>query len=562
MKILIIPAAKVVDKELQQQVGNIPSASVPLYKKLLIDIIYEKYIDIIDKIYIVVFEKKEFIENYILKRGLNIELIELDKLNDIGYTIYFALREILMKYDNISNVFINFGDTLTDESLNFNNSFALYSETNDSKRWTTFTYEYHKIIDIYDKCELNKAQKNNSFIGVFNFTNVKLLKEILGEALLKQNNSKMDSFYYSLLEYSKLENVDIIKTIKWLDSGHFDKYNEAKNYVKPRYFNTIHIDTKKGILTKKSNDKEKFVNEINWYLKLPKQLQYIRPRILDYSTNEQNPFVSMEYYSYDTLHKLLVFNNLSIEKWREICNSLIFIIEEMKKYYIKVSNNEILNSINDMYVEKTIKRLNRLKENKKFEKFFQYNIIINGKVYKSLNYYKKIIKKLVKIYEIRDLDKFSIIHGDLCFSNILFDVKQNIVRLIDPRGSFGRYDIYGDFRYDLAKIAHSIEGKYDFIIEDLFYVYIKGTEIQYNIFTSQKHKEIEQLFIKEMNKYINDYTEIRLIESLLFLSMVPLHNDFPDRQYVMMAIGIQLLDSILEKGEQYDYSGKSNCVRY
>ena len=38
--------------------------------------------------------------------------------------------------------------------------------------------------------------------------------------------------------------------------------------------------------------------------------------------------------------------------------------------------------------------------------------------------------------------KGRIIHGDLCFSNILFDLPNQIVRLIDPRGRFGRPEPY------------------------------------------------------------------------------------------------------------------------
>ena len=53
--------------------------------------------------------------------------------------------------------------------------------------------------------------------------------------------------------------------------------------------------------------------------------------------------------------------------------------------------------------------------------------------------------------------EFSVIHGDPCFTNILIEETYNFMRLIDPRGSFGSFDIYGDSRYDLAKIFHSMD---------------------------------------------------------------------------------------------------------
>ncbi len=54
-------------------------------------------------------------------------------------------------------------------------------------------------------------------------------------------------------------------------------------------------------------------------------------------------------------------------------------------------------------------------------------------------------------------------HGDLCFSNILFDTCSDCIKLIDPRASISRDEprLVGDLRYDLSKLAHSVLGLYD-----------------------------------------------------------------------------------------------------
>ena len=54
----------------------------------------------------------------------------------------------------------------------------------------------------------------------------------------------------------------------------------------------------------------------------------------------------------------------------------------------------------------------------------------------------------------------SIMHGDFCLSNILYDLRSRICKLLDPRGSFGASGIYGDPRYDVAKLYHSVYGLY------------------------------------------------------------------------------------------------------
>ena len=52
-----------------------------------------------------------------------------------------------------------------------------------------------------------------------------------------------------------------------------------------------------------------------------------------------------------------------------------------------------------------------------------------------------------------------------CFSNILTE-RNDVgisIKLIDPRGKFGKYFNKGDIYYDLAKIRHSLNGGYDIL---------------------------------------------------------------------------------------------------
>ena len=81
--------------------------------------------------------------------------------------------------------------------------------------------------------------------------------------------------------------------------------------VEPRSFNFMELDERRGILTKRSTHKDKLQAEIRWYLKLPKELRYLAPRIFDYSLSHDSPFVSMEFYGYRTLHEMLISLNFS-----------------------------------------------------------------------------------------------------------------------------------------------------------------------------------------------------------------------------------------------------------
>lgn len=552
MDVLIIPSAKIISQEFQENFAEIPSVLIPIENKVIIECLYDQYKDLVDKIIVVGYEEYDMIEKYIKFKKMNllVELIVLDKLNDLGYSINYALNYIHSVYKKVNNLFINFGDTFIDEQILKGQNVIYYSKTQQSKRWTTFEYLYGNIIKIYDKKQREDINSYNAFVGVFEFTDSVKFSEFISESIEK-GNRRYDSFYDAILKYNHLYKYSIIYTDDWMDVGHLDKYYETTKEVKARYFNTISINKQKGILTKRSKDRDKLIKEIKWYLKLPLNLQYISPRIFNYSLNYESPYIEMEYYSYNTLHTIFLYGNHSLERWKIIFHSLRATIEEMMRYKLTVSNEEKIEILNDMYIKKTYRRLNELKLHLNFRRFFEKHIIINNKEYKSIEYYINQIPCLLRKFNIYNIKDFQIIHGDLCFTNILYSVSSNTIRLIDPRGEFGKLDIYGDIRYDIAKLSHSIRGKYDFIIEDLFDVEVNDNEINYIIYYTDKHKAIEYMFIKEViepngNKYI-----IQLIESILFFSMIPLHKDYPKRQYVMLCVAIRLIDSLI-KGEDYD----------
>ncbi|EHY2851767.1 capsular biosynthesis protein, partial [Escherichia coli] len=111
---------------------------------------------------------------------------------------------------------------------------------------------------------------------------------------------------------------------------------------------------------------------------------------------------------------------------------------------------------------------------------------------------------------------------------------------IDPRGiDFDdAINIYGDIRYDLAKILHSAIGKYDYIISDRFFVEDDGVKITLDIAVGGV--DLRKIIKKEFKKSIFDYQEILAITITLFLSMLPLHYDRPDRQTAFIATAINL----------------------
>jgi hypothetical protein len=282
-------------------------------------------------------------------------------------------------------------------------------------------------------------------------------------------------------------------------------------------------------------DTKKFVHEIKWYSKVPKRLSTLAPRILDYSLSRK-PFVSMEYIGYPSLSELWLYGDINVPIWKSILKRLMSIVSllmEDKKY---VSKEDYYN----MYIKKTNQRVRKLTStSQRLRELLGYkSIIINGSKYKNWNLVKgDVFEHVQKMYDSKDN---CFIHGDLCFSNILYDTKNGIFKFVDPRGKWGS-NIYGDVKYDIAKLRHSISGKYDFIINNLFNISVLGNNISLKVFSDPHHSEIENFFDELISNYWK-LTHIKLIEGLLFMSMLPLHNDNEKRQIALYSTGIAKLN--------------------
>lgn len=113
-----------------------------------------------------------------------------------------------------------------------------------------------------------------------------------------------------------------------------------------------------------------------------------------------------------------------------------------------------------------------------------------------------------------DDSDYCVIHGDPTFSNTLVDKDKNIW-MIDPRGVFGNTTIYGDRRYDWAKLYYSAVGNYDSMNFKKFKVKVEDynveLQIQSNGFEEYGDFILERSGISKI--------EMELIHSSIWLSL-------------------------------------------
>lgn len=536
MKKLLIPSAKIVGEDLQN-LGKIPAVIYPVNGHTVFSYLYKQYSSECDSIQVLCYENADKVHNK-LKKYNDIDIVDIPEIGDLAHTIVYGLTMP-------GEVIINFGDTIVLDNIYDNSADSFYyAKEYVSDKWTYFSCNDGMLTSIEDKkggTEKNGIKKN-VFVGVFYFSDAVLLKSCMEEAFAHRDES-MSSFYQAVQSYSKMKALTPIATSNWFDIGHIDKYYNTKIEVKAREFNHISIDKERGILTKSSDDKDKFIGEIKWYLKLPADVEYVRPRIFMYSLEYNNPFVSMEYYAYHTVHELFLNSDLDIHKWEKIFKRIRFICNDLKRY--KVKDEGIIPALKDMYLTKTLQRFEMLKKDEQFISFFDSSIIVNNVKYKSLSQIEDMLKLIIPEM-LYDVPEFSIIHGDLCFANMMIDNNFSFIKVIDPRGKFGIYDIYGDPRYELAKLFHSVDGKYDYIIKDRFDLSYEGNQIRFSIQDVDRNFDLYKVFENVFSEEIgNDLKKIELIEALLFLSMIPLHRESFNHQLVMLSTGLEILGRVV-----------------
>ena len=539
IRVLVLSAGKI-DSELEKIFGKIPSGLIPLNGKPVIFRIIDKLLgEGIRKISITVGYKKEILEKIVseqYKDQCNIEFIPTDFNKPPGNSIKTAID-----FCRERKLLIILGDTLIENDLSElikkDENFVITSqEFIDSKNWCIVTKKDGRIEEIFDKEELNKDQNHYVLVGCYFFNHLDILKKKLNEFDVEER-LEISTIIKKL---KKDENIVTYIAQKWHDVGHLENYFSTKRFVlKTRYFNSLQFDDLGKNVVKTSQDNTKLINEINWYKNIPNDILELVPKIKD-SDVSSNPFLKLEYVKHPTLSELWLYSDFPSEFWKNIIQGLLDITQIFKKHKENVSEHEYYS----IYFQKTVDRIGELINNNKiFKEIFDDEYIsVNGTKLKNWSLIRDEIEQ--KIDELYNKDDNCLIHGDLYFSNILYDSGTNKYKLIDPRGRWGN-GISGDIKYDIAKIRHSVVGGFDTITNGLYTVtYEKTSGIGINVFEPTNYQIISKELDTQIEKYWN-LDKIKMIEGLLFISMLPLHEDNFERQLAFFTIGIKRLNEIL-----------------
>ncbi len=518
--------------------SNLPDAMIPINGKPVIGYIIEDLMTRrINNIVVVLNHHDNNTENYISKKyseRCNLKIIyDHSTGRGLGYAMYLA-----SKYVGNRHVLVYLGDTIYKGRLIFKKSFLVTTNKyDDSSKWC-FVEKNDSKLSFVDKPQFYNGI-GRVICGLYYFDHADLFKKI---TIREEKKGGKMSMHQILTPYAEKYPFLLVQEKKWYDCGNIENYYQAKiDFLRLRGFNSVKYDSLYGIITKTGVRSEKIKKEINWYRQLPDQLKIFTPRLINYSIGNGQASYSLEFYGYQSLDDIFIFGYLDEKIWHLIINNLLDIIKLFKSF----KTNVPFSDYQIMYHDKILERLAELKQDAWWKKLLNCpEVIINGRTYKNVNYFLPQIEKIAKkLYSRKEM---GLVHGDLCLNNILFDPGNRLFKLIDPRGSFGQGTIYGDIKYDLAKLRFSLSGHYDFIVSDLFKVETgeKNNELRYDNYSDDYHRRIGQQLDQLLVDRGYDLKKIRIIEALLFLSVIPHHNDYPNRQKAMFAMAIKLLNEV------------------
>ena len=328
----------------------------------------------------------------------------------------------------------------------------------------------------------NVSSQEKGVSGFFVFKNKKRFEQLKTEKSLVRG---FLSDYYMPYEISSFTNQHCFEV------GTVEKYEELLSQeVNHRFFNEVKIDGDKVYKKCVDSQYEKVHQaEKDWY-------EYVK-------------------YSFTRIPKIystepLVMSKVNGQHAWDVKTNKDWVIENycdaLQQLHTIKGSCEPLSEYDcaDTYMFKPYQRVMQVRHI--IEDFKKPVIQINGKSCRNPFCDMRSFEEILEKHLLQDI-KYTVIHGDCTFSNTLVDDK-NQVWFIDPRGTFGGSKIYGDPRYDWAKLYYSAIGNYDKINSKKFSVDRKnGIQL-----------EIESNGYEHFGEYIIQRSKMKKTEMLLLHS--------------------------------------------
>ena len=514
---ILITSGAYVIPEFQVELGKIPPCLLPIANKKLIELQVSALKEVFDdeEIYLSLPESYELASTELkIIDALNINIIRVPDQFNLCESLLYCLNTN-EKNSLHDTLYLLHGDTYIEDFSHLNIADAVsISHSSDNYNWEVVQQDTeHALV----------------WSGFFSFSSISYL--------LKALTLKRQSFVDAVKFYDAHRSLKQICISTWHDFGHVNTYFSSRaNITTQRAFNDLKIEA--GVVKKSGTPNVKIHAEALWFEQVPGSLKKFMPVLLSHGQRDNSYFYELEYLPYIPLNELFVHGKNEIQQWNKIMLKLNEYLNLAMRQPVDEHQKRAINKDSlKLTADKTYDRLKQYTESVNFDLGTEF-IYKNQKLPSLERIMRECIDKALSLEPIH-----GVLHGDLCFSNILYDSRGDRIKLIDPRGlnHESQFTIYGDIKYDFAKLSHSFLGLYDYIISGYYKIEESANgSIQIVFDIDDRTAQIIEKFFNEFRVKHLKTADVMPLVVLLFFSMLPLHDDRPDRQKAMLLNALRL----------------------
>jgi len=515
----LITSAAYIGEEMQAEFGRMPPAFLPIGSAYLVQHQLRNLQDRHLKFISLPTDFQLSEPQSGLLQNENVSVVRINPKRSLGMSIFQAIIEI----GPGGPLEIFHGDTLV-LSPPLPKADAVSIDTvKDEYKWGLVSTSVDQVSGIHDPGASEQLTEYSELLsGYFFFEDTwELLRCITRHDF---------NFIYAVNNYARIRKLVALREIEALDCGHLKTFYESRRRLATtRHFNSLVIND--YLVCKRSSDHRKMAAEANWLRSIPSDLQPFSVRLIEAITEHSLGEYRTLYSSYPTLSELYLARSSSM-LWSKVLDSC-------REFLTRAFQHKVLDELSPFKWLVIGKLRERIRAYPDYLPSFREPLRINGY---SVGTLESIVDHLEAVVSAAPELPRCVMHGDFCFSNILFDLRADRIQLIDPRGLIGdEMTILGDVRYDIAKLAHSVLGRYDQIMAENLRAYDKGVDFILEIPQDPSRDRLEKMFLEAQ---IGDISfaalEIKAAMVSLFLSMIPLHKEDAARQKTLFANGLRL----------------------
>lgn len=524
----VVMSSAYCDAGLVGDFGMLPPAFLPVANRALYKHQFEELKAENDELILTV--PADFVLSQQDRRWLDEEKVRILRIPaalSLLQAVYFVLEVV----KHASHITILLGDTIVQDIASAPRNSVAVKTTKNHFEWSEVKPTEDGVLSL-ERGVGDGVSPREILSGLYKFANANYLREVAANTL---------SFDQAIEAYSRkfpMKQVDL----PWFDFGKPTLfYQSRRDFLSTRYFNSLEVFG--NVLSKKGKNISKLKDEALWFANLPLNLRLSCPTYLGEAELTSGYEYRLEYMYLPTVAELALFGDLPRFQWQVIAQRCIDFLQDCRDVEIETSATDreriAKGFYHDVVVDKTRQRLETFSSDVGFD--LSRPFTLNGIEYPSVETLYDLTHRLIPPPQARSV---SFLHGDFFFGNILFDSRSGNIKAIDPRGTrfLGQKLSLGDWRYDFAKLAHSVVGHYDAILAEMVVFRQHDSHNCDLVFpdgmADSNSKAVFQELEVEGLTIMSD--EILAQTIFLFLAMIPLHKESPARQVAFLANAYRL----------------------